>query len=408
MQSHDYTYVLPPDRIASVPLAERDASKLLVADAVHATIEHRSFRELPSILPEHSILVVNRTRVIAARLLVRKPSGGQVEVFLSQPLRPSTDPSVVLLSSEPSEWECIIGGRNVHVGMELQHGGVDLRIQVLERNGNEGVVRLTWDDGTSLADVVERAGLVPLPPYIHREATIEDRDRYQTVYATEEGSVAAPTAGLHLTTNVMDDLAVRGIERVEVVLHVGLGTFAPMHAGDVREHVMHRERFGVDRNSIRVLANASARSDAWITAVGTTSLRTLESLFYIGARLVIDANAFLSGEVDVPQWAAFEASHVDVSRAAAFAALGAWMDEHSMDMVWGTTQIMLIPNAHIATADALITNFHQPGTTLILLVAAFVGGAWWRNIYDAALENHYRFLSYGDSSLLLRSVVRST
>ncbi len=408
MQSHDYTYVLPPDRIASVPLAERDASKLLVADAVHASIEHRTFRELPSILPERSILVVNRTRVIAARLLVRKPSGGQVEVFLSQPVRPSTDPSVVLHSSEPSEWECIIGGRNVHVGMELQHGGVDLRIQVLERHGNEGIVRLTWDDGTSLADVVERAGVVPLPPYIHREATVEDRERYQTVYATEEGSVAAPTAGLHLTTRVMDDLSARGIERIEVVLHVGLGTFAPMHAGDVREHVMHRERFGIDRASIRALADAAARSDAWITVVGTTSLRTLESLFYVGARLSVDANAFPPGEVDVPQWAAFEASHADVSRAAAFIALGTWMDAHGMDMVWGTTQIMLIPEAHIATADALITNFHQPGTTLMLLVAAFVGGAWWRNIYDAALENDYRFLSYGDSSLLLRSVVRST
>lgn len=408
MQSHDYTYVLPPERIASVPLAERDASKLLVAHAASGALEHRTFQDLPALLPTHSLLVVNRTRVIAARLLVRKPSGGQVEVFLCQPVRPSTDPSVVLHSMEPSDWECVIGGRNVNVGMELQHGGVDLHIHVLERNGNEGIVRLEWTDATSLADVIERAGVVPLPPYIHREATVDDRERYQTVYATEEGSVAAPTAGLHLTERVMDALTARDVERVEVVLHVGLGTFAPMHSGDIREHVMHRERFGIDRTSLRALAHATARDDAWITVVGTTSLRTLESLFYVGARLVSDPTAFENVDIDVPQWAAFDATHTAVTRAAAFAAVGEWMDEQGMEMLWGTTQIMIIPGARIATADALVTNFHQPGTTLILLVAAFVGGELWRTIYQAALDNDYRFLSYGDSSLLLRTAVRST
>jgi len=408
MTSHDYTYELPPNRIASVPLAERDASKLLVAYASSGAIDHRAFQDLPSLLPSHSLLVVNRTRVIAARLLVRKPSGGQVEVFLSQPVRPSTDPSVVLHSMEASEWECVIGGRNVNVGMELQHGGVDLHIQVLERNGNEGIVRLTWTDATALADVIERAGVVPLPPYIHREATSNDRERYQTVYASEEGSVAAPTAGLHLTERVMDALSARHVERVEVVLHVGLGTFAPMHSGDIREHVMHRERFGIDRASLRALAVAAARADAWITVVGTTSLRTLESLFYVGARLVNDPTAFANVEIDVPQWAAFDASNATVTRATAFDAVGAWMDAQGLDMLWGTTQIMIIPGARIATADALVTNFHQPGTTLILLVAAFVGGEMWRTIYQAALDNDYRFLSYGDSSLLLRTAVRST
>lgn len=408
MTSHDYTYELPPNRIASVPLAERDASKLLVAYASSGAIDHRAFQDLPSLLPSHSLLVVNRTRVIAARLLVRKPSGGQVEVFLSQPVRPSTDPSVVLHSMEASEWECVIGGRNVNVGMELQHGGVDLHIQVLERNGNEGIVRLTWTDATALADVIERAGVVPLPPYIHREATSNDRERYQTVYASEEGSVAAPTAGLHLTERVMDALSARHVERVEVVLHVGLGTFAPMHSGDIREHVMHRERFGIDRASLRALAVAAVRADAWITVVGTTSLRTLESLFYVGARLVNDPTAFANVEIDVPQWAAFDASNATVTRATAFDAVGAWMDAQGLDMLWGTTQIMIIPGARIATADALVTNFHQPGTTLILLVAAFVGGEMWRTIYQAALDNDYRFLSYGDSSLLLRTAVRST
>jgi len=408
MKSHDYTYTLPSERIALVPLAERDASKLLVANPENASIDHRSFRELPSILPARSVLVLNRTRVIAARILVRKPSGGLIEVFLSQPVAPSTDPAVVLHSSEPSEWECMIGGRNVNVGMELQHGGVDLRIRVLERNGNEGRVRLEWSDTASLADVIERAGVVPLPPYLHREATAEDRDRYQTVYASEEGSVAAPTAGLHLTERVMQELDDRGIQRIELVLHVGLGTFAPMHDGDVQDHVMHRERFGIEISSARALATAMADDGSWITAVGTTSLRTLESLQFIGARLFNEPTAFQGSEIEVPQWSAVDASTASVPRSAAFYALVQWMEENELDMLWGTTQIMIAPGARIATANALLTNFHQPGTTLMLLVAAFLGGEFWRDVYEAALENDYRFLSYGDSSLLLRSAMRST
>lgn len=406
MMNPDYTYHLPQERIALHPLPERDASKLLVADAHLRTIEHHHFRDVAELLPKHSTLVVNTTRVIAARLIMRKPTGGEVEVLLSKPLVPSTDPAVALQATTSSIWECIIGGRNVHAGMELQHGGVALRAVVLEKNGQEANVRLEWSSAEPLATVIREAGTIPLPPYIHRAVASDDAERYQTVYAAEEGSIAAPTAGLHMTDAVLSELARNDISRVEVVLHVGLGTFTPMH-GDVREHDMHSERFGITRASLRSLIDACASPNAWITAVGTTSLRTLESLAIMGAMLDEQPHVFDDADVLIPQWGAFDVSLDRVDRHQAFTNVAAWMDERDRSMLWGETKVILAPGATIKTADALITNFHQPGTTLILLVAAFVGGEFWRNIYDAALENNYRFLSYGDSSLLFRSGRRS-
>lgn len=392
-----FMYDLPADRIAIHPLEERDASKLLVWRGP-SMIEHRVFRDVADILPKGSLLVVNHTRVICARIAMLKPTGGVVEVLLTDPELPSRDPAVVLASREPSQWRCLIGGKNVHEGMVLTEPTSGLQATVVRRDGAEGSVALTWSDDQLLGDLLDEIGRLPLPPYLHREADASDRERYQTVYAAESGSVAAPTAGLHFTDRVFAACDARGIERATVTLHVGMGTFRPVEVADARQHVMHQERYGVSRSTVEELLR-NAESDApWITAVGTTSIRTLESLYAVGARIVRDKSVDQS--MNVGQWEAFDPTLRDISRADVFRALLAKMDHHGVTSLWGETQLMIAPGARLNCVDALITNFHQPGNTLLLLIAGVVGKDEWRNIYNEALENDYRFLSYGDSSLL--------
>lgn len=396
-----YSYDLPADRIAEFPLEERDASKLLQYDGHTNTIVHRRFSDLPSLLPEHSYLVLNSTRVIAARLVARKPTGGMVEVLLIDPIAPSVDPMLTLQERHECVWGCMIGGRNVHVGMILSHTERELRMTVMERDGTTAKVKFEWKGACTLAEVLDEVGKLPLPPYIHREVEEVDTERYQTVYAREQGSVAAPTAGLHFTDRVFDALAARHVNQTMLTLHVGLGTFQPVTVADAREHPMHAERFDVSRTTVSRLAAHTSSEAPWVTVVGTTSLRTMESLLLIGAKLCsgreVDPHAIV-----IDQWDAFDASLQSVDRASAFAALSAWMEHNALSHVWGQTNIMLAPGCRIASADALVTNFHQPGNTLMLLVAAFVGEDRWRSIYESALANDYRFLSYGDSSLLVR------
>lgn len=394
------TYDLPQERIAIHPLAERDASKLLVYHGTDMPIEHTTFRRLADHLAPDSLLVVNTTRVIAARLALRKPSGGLVEVLITDPVAPSTDPAVVLASSEPSRWRCLIGGRNVLPEMELVSDHGSLRMLVLERSGSEGVVELRWDSQRPLADVIEQLGKIPLPPYLQREAEQSDEERYQTIYASQNGSVAAPTAGLHFTERVMGDVAAKGIDLARVTLHVGLGTFKPVEATDLRDHIMHGERIGITRAEVGRIAAATARG-AMITAVGTTSIRTLESVFLWGARLLRDGDHGAC-EIRIEQWDAFDATLTSVGRSASLERVASWMDAHGIGTLWGTTQLMIAPGCTVSSVDALITNFHQPGNTLLALIAGFVGEAHWLDIYRTALENEYRFLSYGDSSLLFR------
>lgn len=394
------TYDLPQDRIAIHPLAERDASKLLVYRGTEVPIEHTTFRQLAEYLASDSLLVVNTTRVIAARMAMRKPSGGLVEVLITDPVAPSTDPAVVLVSREPSRWRCLIGGRNVLPEMELASDHGSLTMLVLERSGTEGVVELRWDAVEPLADVIEHLGTIPLPPYLQREAEQSDEERYQTIYASQNGSVAAPTAGLHFTERVMADVASRGIDVARVTLHVGLGTFKPVEAADLRDHVMHGERIGITRSELGRIAAAAERG-AMITAVGTTSIRTLESVFLWGARLLRDGDQGAS-EIRIDQWDAFDKTLTSVERAVSFGRVASWMDAHGTGTLWGSTQLMIAPGCAVSSVDALITNFHQPGNTLLALIAGFVGEAHWLDIYTAALDNEYRFLSYGDSSLLFR------
>ena len=399
LQLRDYTYDLPSDRIAMYPLPERDASKLLVSRP-DGSIDHRVFRELPEILPAGSTLVVNRTRVIHARLRMQKPTGGLVEVFLTRPVAPSADPAVVLASADASTWECLLGGRNIREDMELTHEATGLRATVVQRHGAEAHVTLSWPDQRPLAEVLVHAGDIPLPPYIKRDTDSDDRQRYQTVFAQVEGSVAAPTASLHFTERVLHDLDANDVTRVDVTLHVGLGTFKPVEVEDAAEHDMHRERFGITRQSAAMLAERARSAQPWLTVVGTTALRTVESLFCVGARIVRDGVEAVD-TLDVGQWEAFDRSLDNVSRAEAMEAIVRWLDAHDVEEAWGDTGIMLAPGCRIAMSDALVTNFHQPGNTLLLLVAAFVGERW-RDVYASALEHDYRFLSYGDSSLLIR------
>lgn len=380
------------------PLAERDASKLLVRRA-DGNIEHRQFREITEVLPPRSTIVVNRTRVIHARISLKKPTGGAAEIFLTRPLAPSVDPAVALIATASATWECLLGGRNITVGMKLWSDDGRLCAHVLERHGSEGTVLLTWPHGT-LADVLLTVGDIPLPPYIKREADEQDRERYQTVFASSDGSVAAPTASLHFTEETFRLMAARDIERIDVTLHVGLGTFKPVEVRELRDHVMHSERFGITREAVAALAERNADGNSHVTVVGTTALRTLESLFAVGARILRDGPESVA-TLDVGQWEAFDASLDSATRCNAMRAIVEWMDINSISAAWADTAIMLAPGCRIAMADALVTNFHQPGNTLLLLVAAYIGEQW-RDVYEAALQHDYRLLSYGDSSLLFR------
>ncbi len=395
-----YLYDLPNNRIAERPLPERDAANLLLADVTRESIHHRTVRDLADILPAHSLLVVNRSRVVAARLMFTKETGGAVEILLLRPTAPSTDPAVVLASDQPSEWECLVGGKNVMPGMLLQHQTGAMTATVLERSGTEGVVRLEWTTPESLSKLLDRCGHVPLPPYIKRADDTEDQHRYQTIFARDEGSVAAPTAGLHFTPRLVEALTARGVAKAEVTLHVGLGTFQPVEATTAAEHTMHAERIEVGRDELQAIIEHLQQESPFVTVVGTTSLRTLESLYWFGCGLIEGSDP---DDVVIDQWSAFELE--PHPRYEALVAVAAWMDRRGLQRMWGETHLMLAPGAHLGVVDALMTNFHQPGNTLLLLVAAIAGDPFWREIYTSALENNYRFLSYGDSSFIVRTPI---
>lgn len=402
LEMQAFLYQLPHSRIAEYPLERRDQSKLLVADIDSHRISHSRFSELPALLPADSMLVRNRSRVIAARIAMVKPTGGAVEVLLTKPLSPSLSPEVVLASSEACIWECLIGGKNVVPGMVLEVSELQFTATVLEREGTWGTVKLDWKGASTsrtLSSLLTVAGTLPLPPYIHRTADVLDSERYQTVYATQDGSVAAPTAGLHFTENVFNELQHKGITTEEVILHVGLGTFNPVSVENIRNHTMHTERIGVSAEMIEHYAHHCKNKQPWVTAVGTTSVRTLESLFILGAQLCLGADS-LPANPHIEQWSAFNPEYATVSRAQAFSAFLYYVQKEKLEMLWADTSIMLAPGCRIASIDAIITNFHQPGNTLLLLIAAVCKGEFWREIYTAALDNEYRFLSYGDSSLL--------
>ncbi|MEJ7646677.1 MAG: S-adenosylmethionine:tRNA ribosyltransferase-isomerase [Chryseolinea sp.] len=390
-----YTYVLPSDRIAIHPLPERDQSKLLVYKA--GEIQHDTFTSITEHLPANSLLFFNDTKVIPARILFKKESGAEIEIFLLEPISPATLLVTAMQATGTAIWKCAIGNaKRWKDGTTLMKeiSGIKLTISLKDRE--KGLVRLTWNDET-FATLVSAMGETPLPPYLKRPAEKSDRERYQTVYSTRSGAVAAPTAGLHFTQEILRKLAEKNLETDFLTLHVSAGTFQPVKVDNALDHVMHHEQITVSRKNVENLLGKK-----FIVAVGTTSMRTLESLYWYGVKLLKNPEAFFV----IEQHDAMKSDATLPSATESLRAVLRSMKEKGVESLTGETSIFIVPGYTFRICQGLITNFHQPGSTLILLVAAFIGEDWKR-VYDAALQNDYRFLSYGDSSLLLpRSVLQ--
>jgi S-adenosylmethionine:tRNA ribosyltransferase-isomerase len=393
----DYTYHLPESSIAFYPLAERDASRLLVYQA--GVISETSYREIAAALPEGALLVFNDTRVVAARLVFQKPSGGKVEIFCLEPPAEYGGMAAAMAQTGRVRWKCLIGGASKwKAGQVLVKtiGETVVEARYVEKRGDSFLIELSWRPAElSFAGLLHQAGLIPLPPYIHRAPESSDSERYQTIYAQFEGSVAAPTAGLHFTAAVLDSLRSRGIGQLFVTLHVGAGTFLPVKSRTLEQHVMHSEYIAVTREAIDELRRARVAHRP-VIAVGTTSARTIESLYWLGVK----AHSGHS-ELVVNQWDAYEVPD-DVEGAAALTALIERMDSQGVSTLITTTRLLITPGYQWKLARGLITNFHQPESTLLLLVASLIGEDW-RRIYRYALDGGFRFLSYGDGCLLLPS-----
>ncbi len=394
-----FDYPLPETAIARFPLKQRDASKLLVADPNSQQIIHDRFRYIDRYIPAGALLVRNVSRVIPARLFFHKPTGGKVEIFCLEPLSTSSiDPSVALSTVRRSRWRCLVRGKHIVAGSVLRMDDpVAVEARVLERSGREATVEFQWEAPLKFGEILQRAGHMPIPPYLRREDQPLDRQRYQTVYATAAGSVAAPTAGLHFTRRVLQRLQQKGVAIADVVLHVGAGTFLPIRSERVTEHQMHREQGAISIQTLEQLRQA-LRSHRPIIAVGTTTLRLLESLYWIGTLLFDDS--LTTESLMVPQQLPYDVpSTVDPQEA--LAAIVAYLQNRNQTTLHFQTQLFVLPGYRFRFVQGLVTNFHQPRSTLLLLVAAFVG-PFWRTIYQEALQRQYRFLSYGDSSLLWR------
>ena len=399
----DYNYPLPDERIAKYPLAERDHSKLLIYK--DGQVSEDVFYHVGDYIPAGSLLVYNNTRVIQARLVFHKVSGARIEVFCLEPIAPH-DYQLSLGSTEGCTWKCMIGNakkfRDEYIEMQvlLPKTGetITLRATKGAQTGNSFAVHFSWDAAdVSFAEILDAVGELPIPPYLNRKTEESDKTTYQTVYSRIKGSVAAPTAGLHFTNAVLDDLRRRGIKTTEVTLHVGAGTFQPVKTEDANEHTMHTEIIAVPRQSIAdIQANIGH-----IVAVGTTSMRTLESLYFIGCMLLTNYKLQITNyELHVGQFVPYTERYA-YSTAEALQGILNYLDATGQDTLHAETQIMIEPGYTFHVVNQLITNFHQPKSTLLLLVSAFVGGDW-HTIYDYALSHDFRFLSYGDSSILFR------
>ncbi|RLD81763.1 MAG: S-adenosylmethionine:tRNA ribosyltransferase-isomerase [Bacteroidetes bacterium] len=392
-----YAYDLPQDRIAEYPVEERDTSRLLIMQGDHPAED--VFNKLPEYLPDGGMMVFNDTRVIRARLVFRKETGARIEVFCLEPVLPTSEIAKAFEARSGVSWKCLIGNakkwRSGKLSMLLDapQGKINFEAERTADADGAFLVHFTWDPpDMALAEVLEAAGKVPLPPYIEREAEEGDLNSYQTIYAKQDGSVAAPTAGLHFTKNVLDALKRKSIQAGHVTLHVSAGTFKPVSHDDIRDHEMHREQIIVERTLIKSLLN----NDGKLTAVGTTSMRTLESLYWFGHALASDTEA----EFCVKQWQPYEKAP-DISTEESLNNILKHMDQKGIDEISGITSLIIIPGYKFRIVDILVTNFHMPKSTLLLLVAAFAGEAW-QHAYAYALEHGFRFLSYGDSCLFFR------
>lgn len=406
----DYNYPLPSERIAKYPLKERDQSKLLLYR--QGEVGEDVFANLSAYLPKGSLLVFNNTRVIQARIHFRKETGALIEVFLMEPAQP-TDYERIFQATGHCAWLCMVGNLKKWKEGALTKvctvKGKDVTLQAqLDRSrtaqlsgGTNYWVDFSWDDDSvAFAEILDAIGELPIPPYLNRETEETDKTTYQTVYSKIKGSVAAPTAGLHFTQKVLADIDAHGIDREEVTLHVGAGTFKPVKSEEIEGHAMHTEYIAVRRQTFEKLLAHGCHA----TAVGTTSVRTLESLYYMGIRahqLMQEHQDTGDGEeLHVQQWTPYESGDHEPAATDAIAWLAEYMDAHGLDVLHSSTQIIIAPGYHYHIVKRMVTNFHQPQSTLLLLVSAFVKGDW-RSIYDYALAHDFRFLSYGDSSLLI-------
>ena len=393
----DYTYTLPDDRIAKYPLPNRDESKLLVFD--NGNITDSVYKDLASHLPADALLVFNNTKVVEARLLFTKSTGGVIELFCLEPHNQYPDITTAMLQKGKVLWKCLVGGakkwkggallKTINSGIKI----ITLSVTMQERLNDYFIIEFCWDDDTiSFAEILHKAGVIPLPPYLNRAADEADKDTYQTIYAQHDGSVAAPTAGLHFTEKLFKTLAAKGIGHRFVTLHVGAGTFKPVSAATMSEHEMHAEFIDVPLDFIEDLINHTA-----IIPVGTTSLRTLESLYWLGVKAGT-READDNSELQLNQWDAYNLPQ-DITLKDAIESLTNWMKAHNSTRLITKTQLLVAPGYKLRVAKGLVTNFHQPQSTLLLLVAAIIG-ADWRRMYNYALANNYRFLSYGDGCFL--------
>lgn len=394
----DYNYSLPDERIAKFPLPKRDESKLLLYR--DGKVSESVFKHITDYLPEGSLMVFNNTRVIQARLLFQRATGAQIEVFCLDPAAPH-DYELIFQQTEACNWICLIGNakkwKEPVLSREITVAGQTVRLSAekVQSYGETHQIRFSWDGGFSFAEVLDAAGELPIPPYLHRKTEESDLKTYQTVYSKIKGSVAAPTAGLHFTPEVLADLDAKGFGREELTLHVGAGTFKPVKSETIEGHEMHTEYISVRRSTIeRVMQNFGK-----IIAVGTTSVRTLESLYYIGVTLAAHPDA-TSEELVVRQWMPYEDANNRLTPAEALQNILDYLDKHQLNTLITATQIIIAPGYEFKIVKGIVTNFHQPKSTLLLLISAFVKGDW-KNIYDYALGHDFRFLSYGDSSLLL-------
>lgn len=393
----EFSYPLPEERIAKFPLADRAQSKLLVYE--RGRISEDRFSSLADRLPEGSMLVFNNTKVIRARLVFRKETGARIEIFCLEPHDPA-DYERAFAARDTTRWTCIVGNLKkwkegpLHIDFPWEGAAYRLSARIEAEQGKERIVRFDWDAPMGFGQLLETLGRIPIPPYLGRESEESDNTRYQTVYSKFEGSVAAPTAGLHFTPEIIGALHAQGHPTEEVTLHVGAGTFLPVKARNAADHDMHTEHFEITRSAIgRMIGRIGS-----ITAVGTTSMRTLESLGALGYRTLRDGTP--DAQRTVGQWEIYDTPE-ELDGRTLLEALYNWMERRGTEKLKASTRIMIAPGYRFRIANSLITNFHQPQSTLLLLVSAFIGDDW-KNVYDYALGHDFRFLSYGDSSLLIR------
>ena len=397
----EYSYILPDERIAKYPLEKRDSSKLLIYN--NGVIEENKFSNLPQFLPEGSLMVFNNTKVVPARLLFRKETGAVIEIFCLEPVDPM-DYAISFASTGSCSWNVVIGnarkwkGGDVYFICDDTHKeafSLNLRAELVQKGDNNGsIVKFKWDGNISFSEVLDICGRIPIPPYLNRDTEELDLERYQTLYARIKGSVAAPTAGLHFTDTVLEQVRERGIDTCNVCLHVGAGTFVPVKSEYIADHKMHTEPFEVTKEFLLKLRDL--KEGAKVISVGTTSTRTLESLYFIGVQCIENGEPGA-----VQQWEPYKKEY-NYTMKESVGAILEYMERNNMEKLVARTGIIIVPSYIFRVVDVLVTNFHQPQSTLLLLISAFIGGNW-KSVYNYALENGFRFLSYGDSSLLFRA-----